>query len=402
MLTFEEARNRLLARIEALPKEAVHLAESDGRVLREDLIAPFDVPSFSSSAMDGYALASAALSLAGPWTLEVVGESRAGSPAVPLTLATAQRISTGAELPSGADSVIPQELVTRDGGAIRFTETIKIGQHVRRRGEDLQQGALGLGSGTRLNPSRVALAASLDYATLLVGPKPRVRVLCTGDELRAPGTPPAPGKVPDSISIALGLLAARAGATVLPALFSADDQAATERAVAAGLEDVDLLLTVGGVSVGDHDWVRPALEAQGVELDFWKVAIKPGKPLAFGRMRATGPWVLGLPGNPASALITFALFGVPLLRALQGDAAPLPTLTPLPLARAVRHKAGRLEFLRAMLSSDGSGASVLPLPNQASGALISMAQGDALALIPAEVENLASGSVVEVLRWQDL
>jgi len=225
--------------------------------------------------------------------------------------------------------------------------------------------------------------------------------LCTGDELRPPGSAPLPGKIPESVSPPLAALASLAAADVRRAPPVADEPDATRAAIAQALTGTDLLLTVGGVSVGDHDWVRPAHEAEGVTLDFWKVSIKPGKPLAFGR-RAGGAWVLGLPGNPASAVITFSLFGMPLLRALQGDREPLPKLAALPLATAVSHKTGRLEFVRARLELRGERLVVVPHENQASGAFTSLAWADALALVPAEVETLPEGALVSVLRVQDL
>jgi molybdopterin molybdotransferase len=200
----------------------------------------------------------------------------------------------------------------------------------------------------------------------------------------------------------LGALAAGAGADVRIAPFVRDDARATEAAIAAALRGTDLLVTIGGVSVGDHDLVRPALEANGVLLDFWKVAIKPGKPIASGIHAPTGAIVLAVPGNPASALVTFALFGVPLLRALQGDEHPTPRTARLPLAVSYRGKPGRLEFVRAALDEGPSGALVRPLDNQASGALTSLAWAHALAMIPAEVEALDAGATVEVLRFQDL
>jgi molybdopterin molybdotransferase len=159
---------------------------------------------------------------------------------------------------------------------------------------------------------------------------------------------------------------------------------------------------VGGVSVGDHDWVRPALEAEGVTLDFWKVAIKPGKPLAFGRRGRGGAWVLGLPGNPASAVVTFSLFGMPLLRALQGDREPLPKYSELPLAHAFAHKPGRLEFVRVRCAEHAGRLAVFPLENQASGALTSLAWADGLALVPAEIDSFPEGTPLRVLRVQDL
>ncbi len=402
MLGFEEARRRLLAAVERLPAERVALEHAHGRVLAEPVLATSPIPPFSYSAMDGYALATRDLEGTGPFELAVRGESRTGRPAEPLVPGTACVISTGAELPSGADAVVPREDAERTGDVVVLARRAKAGQHVRRAGEDLDVGGVALVPGMRLTPAALGLAASLDVTELSVGVRPRVTILCTGDELRAPGSAPMPGKIPESVSPPLAALALCAAAEVRRLPPVADEPGATRRAVAEGLEGTDLLLTVGGVSVGDHDWVRPALEAEGVTLDFWKVAIKPGKPLAFGRRAGGGAWVLGLPGNPASAVITFSLFGMPLLRALQGDREPLPKLVSLPLAQPFEHKPGRLEFVRARLERHGGVESVVPLANQASGALTSLAWADALALMPAEVEAFPAGTPVEILRFQDL
>ncbi len=401
MLTFEAARARLLSDIVPLGSEQVPVEAALGRVLAEPLLATLPMPPFSYSAMDGYALATRDLVGEGPFELRVVGESRTGRPSMALVPGTACAISTGAEVPEGANAVLPREIVERTSEAIRFSDTARSGQHIRKAGEDLAVGSVALPRGTRLGPAALGLAASLDRTTRGVARRPRVTILATGDELRNAGSPPEPGKIPDSVTAPLAALVTLAGGTVRRLPPARDDRAATEHAIAEALAGTDLLLTVGGVSVGEHDWVRPALETQGVVLDFWKVAIKPGKPLAFGR-RTDGALVLGLPGNPASALITFSLFGMPLLRALQGDAAPLPQTALLPLATRVRHKPGRLEFVRVTLKTEDGRLVVLPLDNQASGALTSLAWASGLALIPGEVEELAEGTQVEVLRLQDL
>jgi molybdopterin molybdotransferase len=402
MLTFEEALARLLAGIEPLPNERVALAGGLGRVLGASLVAPAAIPPFAYSAMDGFALATRELAGTGPFRLEVRGESRTGRPAQALVPGTACVISTGAELPPGADAVVPRELVDRSGDVITLREHPRTGQHIRRAGEDLEAGAVALAAGTRLGPAALGLAASLDVTELTVARRPRVTILCTGDELRAPGSVDVPGKIPESVSPPLAALASLAAADVhrLPPV--ADEPEATRAAIAHALSDTDLLLTVGGVSVGDHDWVRPALEAEGVVLDFWKVAIKPGKPLAFGRQGQRGARVLGLPGNPASAVVTFSLFGMPLLRALQGDAEPLPRYAELPLARDFSHKPGRLEFVRIRSALHAGHLAAFPLDNQASGALTSLAWADGLALVPGEVEHFPQGTPLRVLRVQDL
>lgn len=403
MLSFDQARSLLLGSAVRLPSERLALSQAFGRVLAEPLLASASIPAFSYSAMDGYALATGDLGAEGPFRLPVHGESRTGRLSQPLAPGTASLISTGAELPAGANAVLPREIVEAESGSnpqISFRERPKAGQHIRAAGEDLEHGAIALAEGTRLGAAALGLAASLDAIELSVVRRPRVTILCTGDELRPVGSPDRPGKIPDSISLPLATLALLAGADARIAPHVADERAATESALAAALADTDLLLTVGGVSVGDHDWVRPGLEARGVALDFWKVAIKPGKPIAFGR-NAAGTSVLGLPGNPASALVTFALFGMPFLRALQGDRQPLPHLLRLPLGAPVRHKAGRLEFVRARLVAAAGALSAVPLENQASGALTSLAWADALVLVPAEIDGLEAGASVEVLRLQD-
>jgi molybdopterin molybdotransferase len=402
MMSFEEARERLLRDVARLPAERAPLEAALGRVLAESVVARAAIPPFAYSAMDGYTLATRDLAGTGPWQLPVRGESRTGRPSPPLEAGTACAISTGAEVPAGADAVLPREVVEATADGIRFDGKVRVGQHIRQAGEDLASGAVALEAGTRLGPPALGLAASLDVIELTVARRPRVTILCTGDELRAPGAPHAPGKIPDSISQPLAALAGMAGASVRKQPPVGDDRDATERAVRAALVDTDLLLTVGGVSVGEHDWVRPALEAEGVILDFWKVSIKPGKPIAFGRHRSGTAAVLGLPGNPASALITFSLFGMPLLRAMQGDRAPLPSTVTLPLAERLSHKPGRLEFVRVALEPRDGRLGVVALANQASGALTSLAWAAGLALVPGEVEELATGSLVEVLRLQDL
>ena len=401
MLSFYEARARLLARARRLAPERIPLAAAVGRVLAEPVIARGDLPPFSYSAMDGYALCAETLVGTPPFGLAVVGESRTGRPPPALVRGTASRIFTGAEIPDGADAVVAQEDVEARDGAIVVRSAPRLGQHVRRAGEDLARGSEALGAGKRLGPADLALLASLDVTAVAVARRPRVTVLPTGDELRAPGSSPRAGTIPDSLSVPLAALASAAGAETRIAPFVRDDAESTQAAITAALHGADLLVTIGGVSVGDHDRVRPALEASGVGLDFWKVAIKPGKPLASGA-HENGSLVLALPGNPASALITFSLFGVPLLRALQGDRNPLPRSVFRPLSAPYRKKAGRLEFVRAALEDGPDGARVRSLDNQASGALTSLAWADALALIPAEAETLDAGTSVEVIRFQDL
>jgi molybdopterin molybdotransferase len=399
LLGFEEARARLLVHARRLGPERVPLADAAGRVLAEDLVAQGSLPPFDHSAMDGYAVATSDLTGAGPWALDVAGESSAGREPPWLARGAACRIFTGAAVPERADAVVMQEHVARDGDVVRLTERPRPGQHIRRAGEDLAAGSVAIAAGTRLTAGGLALAAMLSRSELVVARRPVVAIVCTGDELRTAGDEARPASIPESNSAALAALARQAAASVRVAPIARDDPRATVRTIEQALEGADLLLTVGGVSVGDHDVVRPALEQAGVRLDFWRVAIKPGKPIAFGR----GPRadVLGLPGNPASAIVTFALFGMPLLRAMQRDAHALPILLRTRLVSSRKRSPDRLEFARAMLQLDSGMLSARVHDNQASGAATSLAQSDGLAFLPAGDGAIPAGAFVDFLRWSD-
>lgn len=400
MLGFDEARARLLADVRRVATERVPLtADAAGRVLLEDLVARDPLPGFDHSAMDGYAVATADLTGQGPFSLAVVGESRTGHPAPALAAGTACRIFTGSSIPAGADTVIMQENVTREGDMLHFSARPAAGQHIRREGEDLARHAIALASGTRLTPPSLALAAMVERAEIVVARRPRVTIACTGDELRAAGSERLPASIPESNSAALAALAKQAAAAVRIAPIVPDDPRATRKAIEGALDGTDVLLTVGGVSVGDHDVVRAALEEAGVALDFWKVAIKPGKPLAVGR--SAGAHVLGLPGNPASALVAFVLFGMPLLRAMQGDARPTPLPIVVRLAAARKRSPDRLELVRATLRPDGDRFAAHMHGNQASGATTSLAHSDGVALVPPGQGALEAGALVDFVRWSD-
>jgi molybdopterin molybdotransferase len=342
--------------------------------------------------MDGYCLSLSALTGSPPYELPVAGESRTGHPCPPLPEGACLRVFTGARIPPGADGVILQENTERVGDRVRLLKRPTEGENVRRRGEDLDEGAIALASGTRLGPFQLGLAAALDRTELAVSRRPRMIILPTGDELRAPGSPGSRDQIPESNSVALAALATLATTDAEIGERLSDDLETTTRAISRALERADVLVTVGGMSVGDHDRVRPALERAGVSLDFWKVRIQPGKPFAFGRRDRT--FVLGLPGNPVSAQVTFFLFGMPLLRALQGDRSPLPPTSPVELTSSLTRKPGRLGVYRARL--DGTRA-ILD-DNQSSGATTSLAAADALVFVPAESSELPAGTTLPAVR----
>lgn len=415
MIRFEEALERLLSGVRALGAERVPVDVCAGRVLADDVIAGFDMPAFDHTSMDGYAFASADFVAgdgtasapaaspggAGPWEFPVRGESAAGGALPVFERGTACRIFTGARLPVGCDVIVPQEDVERSGDRVKVARAPVAGQWVRKKGADLARGAIAIARGTRLHAGHAALAAGLDRPTVMVTRRPLVTVLCSGDELRAPGegARSAEGSIPESNGTFVGAASAGAGAIVRLAPFVRDELASAERAVRAALAGSDLLVTVGGVSVGDRDVMKAALEDAGVGLDFWRVAIKPGKPICVGRAGAT--IVLGLPGNPASASLTFLLFGLPVLRAMQGDREPLPVRWKLPVEGSMKRSPGRMEFVRARLVVSGGAPRAVLFPNQASGAVTSFAEADTLVVVPAEKDRVESGEVLEVIRIAD-
>ncbi|NUP05630.1 MAG: molybdopterin molybdotransferase MoeA [Polyangiaceae bacterium] len=404
MLPFDEAQRRLVSSVAPVDAERVGIFEADGRVLAEDIVAPWSLPSFDHSSMDGYAVRTAELGGAPPHRLPVRGTSAAGGPIAAAPSDGAVRIYTGAPLPIGMDAVIMQEDVTATdvGGVpfISFDTQPAPSAWIRRRGDDLAEGSIALAKGRRLSPGSVALAAALNRASLLVARRPVVTILGTGDELRTPGDPPRESSVVESNGFFVASAARRVGAIARLGPFVRDDPDAARDAVKAALAGTDLLVTIGGVSVGDRDFVRPALEAAGVSIEFYKVAMKPGKPLTVGRHGRT--LVLGLPGNPASASLTFLLFGVPVLRAMMAELDPLPSPRKLRVEGRLSRKPGRTEFARARLLRDDAGDYATLLPNQASGAVTSFAEADALAVIDASRGDFQGPDTLEVIAVSDI
>jgi len=396
MLAFEEARDRVLNASSPLEPEDVPLDEAANRVLAEDVRAEGPLPPFDSSAMDGFAVRSTELGGEPPFELMIRGEARAGGLPVVLTPGTAARIFTGAELPSGADAVVIQENTTFTSDRVTIHTRAEPFENVRRAGEDLAAGAVALARGTRLGAFHLGLLAALDRAHVAVYRRPRLALLSTGDELRPPGSPRRQGTIPDSNSVAIRALAAQAGAQPVGGEHVPDEIGAAANVIAALARGADVLVTLGGASVGDHDIVRAALTRAGATVSFWKVALKPGKPFTFGHLGGT--LVLGLPGNPVSAQVTFALFGMPLLRALQGERDPLPPLETVVLDTAVRQRPGRLGVYRARLH--GRRASLAR--NQSSGSAVSLSVADALVFVPADASECAPGTELRAIRLRDL
>ncbi|HEU4977837.1 MAG TPA: gephyrin-like molybdotransferase Glp [Solirubrobacteraceae bacterium] len=389
-LSIDEARARVLATARPLPAQDVALAEALGRVLSEDVLAAGDVPPFAGSAMDGFAVRSGPSRRA----LRIVGESRAGMPAqAAVGEGEAVRISTGAAMPEGADAVLQLELAEDRGDSVLLQDEVEPGRNVRRAGEDLRAGEVALRAGTRLGPAEVGVAASAGRAEVRCARRPRVAVLATGDELAEPGAPLGPGQIHDSNLLTLSALATRAGAEVAFSEHVRDDAGATRDAVARALETADVLICSGGVSVGPHDHVKDALAASGVEEVFWRVALRPGGPTWFG---ARGErLVFGLPGNPVSAMVTFALFARPALHALEGDAQAAPARSRARLADRAQRRRERDECLRVRVDDEGWAHLTGP---QGSHQLTSMLAADALAIVPRGEGALERGAEVEIER----
>ncbi|MCM2333034.1 MAG: molybdopterin molybdotransferase MoeA, partial [Anaeromyxobacteraceae bacterium] len=373
MLTPAEALARILAttaEVGLTARERLPLEAAAGRVLAEDLRAPRALPPFAASTMDGYALRAAEAPRAGT-RLRVAFEVAAGHPApAPLPRGACCRIFTGAPLPRGADCVEMQEQVERRGELAILRRGAEAGRFVRPEGDDLARGDLALATGVQLDPGAIGLAASLGRQALLVRRRPRVVILPTGDEVVPLGTRPGPGQIVESNAHALAAAVAAAGGEARRLPIAGDDRRALRVALrqAAG---ADVLVTTGGVSVGDRDLVREALEAAGARLDFWRVAMRPGKPLAFGRMGQT--LVFGLPGNPASALTTFELFGRPALRALTGLSGSGRVVVRARLAAPQEKPVELTVYLRARVIRHADGLFLHPLRTQASGNLTSTA-----------------------------
>ena len=396
MLPLDEAYRRLLARAHLTDAERVPLTDALGRVLVDPkVVAAVDVPPFANSAMDGFALRAADA----PGTLRVAGEVRAGAgDLAPVEAGTAVRIMTGAPIPPGADTVVPLEEATEHDGAVAIPAAVRSGQHVRVAALDTRAGDE-ICISDALTPARIGVLASIGIGEVEVRRRPLVAILSTGDELVGPGDPLGPGQIHDANSAALAAAVVDAGGVPLPLPRLRDEAWPIESALASAARDADLVVTSGGVSVGQHDYVRTVLERNG-SLDFWRIAVQPGKPLAVGALG--GATVIGLPGNPVSALVTFELFVRPMLRAMQGLAGDgrLHVLA-VPTERMTKDPARRA-FLRVAVWREDGGIHARPAGGQQSSQLRPLAEGNALLVVPEGADAAEAPLAYEAIVFEPL
>ncbi|HXP30574.1 MAG TPA: gephyrin-like molybdotransferase Glp [Stellaceae bacterium] len=395
MISVAEALARLIAPLEPLGAEQVSLAEAVGRVLAEDVVSRRTQPPFAVSAMDGYAVRAADVATV-PARLRVVGSVPAGQAyAGSLGKGEAVRIFTGAPVPDGADCIVIQEDTAREGDIVVVREGSAPGRYVRPAGLDFRAGEVGLTAGRRLTARDVGLAAAMNRPWLLVHRRPRVAILPTGDEVVMPGDPVGPHQIVSSNGLALGALVSEAGGLPVQLAIAPDDSAGLQR-IAAAAAGSDLLVTTGGASVGEHDLIRDALGATGLTLDFWTVAMRPGKPLMVGRYRDTP--MIGLPGNPVSSLVCGLLFVKPAIERLQGLASEAAAPARARLAVALGANDRRQDYLRAKLRRAADGTlEVEPFAKQDSSMLSLLAQSDCLVVRPPDAPAAAKGAWVEII-----
>jgi molybdopterin molybdotransferase len=394
LLPVDEALRRLLVGIVPLQSESVPLADALGRVLADDIAALLTQPPFPASAMDGYAVRASEARTDS--ILEVVGVSRAGERyAGALGEGEAVRIFTGAPVPEGADAVLIQENAESDGRTIRVLEAPEPGQFVRPAGLDFREGVILLHAGRSLDPRALALAASMGYAAVPVRRKPLVAVLSNGDELVPPGTMPGPDQIVSSNGVGLSALVRDAGGTPVD-LGIAPDRTEAIGAFVDRAAGADILVVVGGASIGDHDLVQAALAERGMIVDFWKIAMRPGKPMMVGKLEAMR--VLGLPGNPVSALVCGHVFLKPLVRVMLG-LRPQADLATATLAVPLAANDGRQDYVRAQIRVVDGKRLATPFPRQDSSMLATLATADALIVRPVLAPPAAVGEDVSILLF---
>jgi molybdopterin molybdotransferase len=395
LMPVADARARILDNIKVMVPERVALAKALGRVLAGNVVAQRSQPPADLSAMDGYAVRAEDVT-AVPARLALVGEAPAGgSYDKVLNAGEAVRIFTGAPLPKGADAIVIQEDTERYGDYVIAREKAKLGAHIRRAGLDFKEGDVGLKEGRRLTPADIAFAAAMNVPVVIAQRRPKIAFFSTGNELVMPGTEPGPNQIVSSNNDGLSALIEQAGGVPFD-LGIVDDDVRAIQSAGRHAQDSDMLVTLGGASVGDHDLVQKALGEDGLKVDFWRIAMRPGKPLMFGTYREIP--MLGLPGNPVSALVCAYLFLVPAIAAMQGLDAPL-RLTRARLGRALPANDQREDYLRGSMADKTDTLPVAtPFERQDSSMLSAMSAADCLIVRPPHAEAAAAGDMVNVIR----
>jgi molybdopterin molybdotransferase len=395
LISISEAQRRVIERVKPLEAERVPIERAAGRVLADPAVAVVDLPPFPSSAMDGYALRSADTAAA-PVTLPVVARIPAGAPAGrSLSAGEAMAIATGGAVPEGADAVVPLEHVEEAAEGLSVREPVAAGANVRDRGGDVRAGDEVLGPGVVLGPGQVGALGAAGVSEVRCAKRPRVGILVTGDELRRPGEPLGAGQIYESNGLLLATALQLAGAVPAQLGVVADDEEEHRRTIERALLGFDMLVTTGGASVGPHDLVRKVQAELRVEEVFWGVAVKPGKPVAFGVRR--DHLVFNLPGNPVSVLATFELLVRPAVNALLGLPDPLPAFRRGTLGSAVRRNAERDELVRAAVRREGDDFLLEPLSGQESHMIVRAGRANALVLVEAGSGEVAAGTAVPYL-----
>jgi molybdopterin molybdotransferase len=404
-LSVEDVQQRLGQQITPITEYGpVSLHQALDRVLAQDVISPLSVPPHDNSAMDGYAFDGAQLALGGTLSLQVVGTALAGRAwSDALSAGECVKIMTGAIVPAGLDTVVPLELTERDGDTVRFLATALLpGANRRRAGEDLMAGQPALRAGQRLTPAALGLLASLGLESLTVFRRLRVAYFSTGDEILSLGQDPREGAVYDSNRYTLTGLLARMGVDVIDMGVVPDQPAAMQAAFERAASEADAIVTSGGVSMGDADHTRAIMKQMG-EVNFWRVAMRPGRPMAFGRLNCgsgSGACLFGLPGNPVAAMVTFLVFVRPALQRLMAWDAPAPVLLRARSTEALRKRPGRSEYPRGIVQLDAQGQlSVRTTGPQGSGVLSSMVQANGLIVLRHEQSDVAIGDLVDVMMF---